>query len=156
MRKSPFPNIQHFMNAALVEAKKASLKGEVPVGAVIVFEEKIITVSHNDVYGPLNPAGHAEILAIQKAASILKTTFLSECDLYVTLEPCAMCAQAISLSRIRRLYYGAYDVKGGGVDHGVKLYEQKSTFHKPEVYSGFLEEECKLFLQNFFKEKREK
>ncbi len=142
------------MNLALIQAKQAFEKGEVPVGSVIVKNNQIISFAHNQTHRFHNPVGHGEILALQSAAQFLETTYLENCDLYVTLEPCPMCAHAISLSRIRRLYFGAYDPKGGGVDHGPKIYQHASSFHKPEVYGGILEEECGMLLKDFFKNKR--
>jgi tRNA(adenine34) deaminase len=143
-----------FMNLALDQAKLAFKNGEVPVGAVLVKDDKVIAKAHNQTYISCNPVGHAEILVLQMASRDFFTTYLENCDLYVTLEPCPMCAHAISLSRIKRLYFGAYDPKGGGVDHGPKLYMHSSSFHKPEVYGGILEEECGLLLKDFFKNKR--
>lgn len=142
------------MNLALDQAKLALDLNEVPVGAVIVRNGKILSASHNETHTSKNPTGHAEILCLQKAAKILQTTHLEDCDLYCTLEPCPMCAQAISLSRIKRLYYGSYDPKGGGVDHGPKIYNHSSAFHKPEVYGGILEQECASILKDFFQKKR--
>ena len=143
-----------FMNLALIQAKEAFEKGEVPVGAVIIQNNRLIFFAHNYTHTFHNPVGHAEILALQGAAQFLERVHLEDCDIYVTLEPCPMCAQAISLSRIKRLYFGAYDPKGGGVEHGPRIYQHNSAFHKPEIYGGILEEECGLILKDFFKNKR--
>ncbi len=143
-----------FFTQALDQAKVAYDHDEVPVGAVIVQNGTIIARSYNQTYSTCNPAGHAEILCLQVAAKILKRVYLDDCDLYVTLEPCPMCAQAISLARVKRLYFGAYDPKGGGVEHGPKIYTHNCAFHKPEVYGGIQEQACADLLQNFFKNKR--
>jgi tRNA(adenine34) deaminase len=142
------------MIEAIKLAKKAASAGEVPVGAVVVQNNKIIARAHNLTESKTNPTYHAEILALTKAAKKLNTNKLVECDLYVTLEPCPMCAHAISLSRIRRLYFGAFDPKGGGVENGPKIYNSSSCHHKPEVYGGILESECAEVLKNFFALKR--
>lgn len=143
-----------YMIEAIKLAKKAASVDEVPVGAVIVHKNKIIARAHNLTESKINPTYHAEILALTKAAKKLNTNKLVECDLYVTLEPCPMCAHAISLSRIRRLYFGAFDPKGGGVENGPKIYNSSSCHHKPEVYGGILESECAEVLKNFFALKR--
>lgn len=143
-----------FLTQALDQAKLGLNQDEVPVGAVIVQNNTVIARSYNQTYANLNPVGHAEILCLQKAAQVLKRVYLDDCDIYVTLEPCPMCAQAISLARIKRLYFGAYDPKGGGIEHGPKIYTHSSAFHKPEVYGGIKEQECAHLLQNFFKNKR--
>jgi len=135
---------------AIIEAKKASKRGEIPVGAVITQGDKIIASAGNMVEKTNDPTAHAEILAIRKACKVLNTKFLTNCDIYVTLEPCAMCAKAISLARIRRLYFGAYDIKGGAVINGELIFNQLSCNHKPEIYDGINEAECKKLLQDFF------
>ncbi|MBP9752541.1 MAG: nucleoside deaminase [Proteobacteria bacterium] len=141
-----------FLNLALNEAKAAFLKGEVPVGAVIVKDNNVIATAHNLVETNTCALHHAEIVCLEKAFQKLSAPFLNECDLYVTLEPCAMCAGAIALARIRRVYFGAYDPKGGFVEHQARIF--KYTLHKPEVYGGILEEECAKLLTTFFKNKR--
>lgn len=144
------------MKLALKAAKEAALEGEVPVGAV-VFDTKtrqIMAITANRVLKDKDPTAHAELLAIREAAKILQEVRLTECELYVTLEPCPMCAQAISFARFKRLYYGAYDTKGGGVDHGPRVFQSSSCFHSPEVISGLFEKECSDILINFFKKHR--
>lgn len=143
-----------YMIEAIKLAKRALKVDEVPVGAVVVCNNKIIAKAHNLTESKCNPTFHAEILALTKAAKKLSTNKLVECDLYVTLEPCPMCAHAISLSRIRRLYFGAFDPKGGGVENGAKIFNSSSCHHKPEVYGGILESECAEVLKNFFELKR--
>jgi tRNA(adenine34) deaminase len=142
------------MHAALEQARAAAAIGEVPVGAVIVQAGQIITQAHNRVESDHDPTAHAEILAIRRAAAALGTPRLTECDLYVTLEPCAMCAQAISLARIRRVYFGAYDPKGGGVEHGARVFSHSTCHHVPEVYGGVREAEAAVLLKQFFAERR--
>lgn len=144
-----------FMRQALQEARFAAARGEVPVGAVIVGPKgRIIAAAGNDVVGPKDPTGHAEIIAIRKAADIMQSERLDGCDMYVTLEPCAMCAQAIAFARIRRLYFGAEDAKGGGVTVGAKIFSQPTTHHTPEVYGGILEKDAAQLLRDFFAERR--
>ena len=140
------------MQLAVNEAIKAAARDSVPVGAVIVFKNKIIASAGNEVLKNNDPTAHAEMLAIRRACEVLQTTVLDECDLYVTLEPCAMCAQAISLARIRRLYFGAYDEKYGGVIHGAQVL--RKALHKPEIIGGVLETQCANILKNFFDKKR--
>ncbi|WP_135082124.1 nucleoside deaminase [Terasakiella sp. SH-1] len=144
------------MDIAIKEAKKAALRGEVPIGAVIVDSQsgEILACTSNRTEEDFDPTAHAEVLAIRQAAAKVGSTRLPECDLYVTLEPCTMCATAISFARIRRLYFGAYDPKGGGVDHGACFYEQPTCHHKPEVYGGLQERECAALLTTFFQGKR--
>ncbi len=145
------------MQRALTLAKQAARIGEVPVGAVIVDTRHatIISSFHNMVEARGDATAHAELLAIQDAMQHYPgNTRLEHCDLYVTLEPCPMCAQAISFARIRRLYFAAYDTKGGAVVNGPKLYEHLSCFHKPEIVAGVMEEKAQQLLQNFFREKR--
>lgn len=143
-----------FMEHALEEAKLAARRGEVPVGAVLVHNGKVIARNGNRTLEHRDPTAHAEILVIREAASKLDNERLYECDLYVTLEPCPMCACATSFARIRRLYYGAHDVKSGAVESGVKYYSNDTCHHKPDVYSGILETECSAILTDFFKERR--
>ena len=140
------------MQMAVDEALKAAERNSVPVGAVIICKSKIIASAGNEVLKNRDPTAHAEILAIRRACEILKTTILNECDMYVTLEPCAMCAQAISLARIRRLYFGAYDEKYGGVIHGTQIFHH--SLHKPEVIGGISETQCTEILKTFFESKR--
>lgn len=146
----------HYMISAIDEAKKAATLNEVPIGAVIVDSknDKIIASAHNLTEHNNDPTAHAEILAIQAACKSLKTPRIPDCDLYVTLEPCSMCATAISFARIRRVYFGAYDPKGGGIDHGAKIYDHSTCHHKPEVYGGICETECSSLLKKFFEDKR--
>ena len=143
-----------FIQSAIVQARIAAESGEVPVGAVIVKDGKIIAEAYNLVETSKDPTAHAEILAIRVACQILESSRLVDCDLYVTLEPCAMCAQAIAFSRIRRLYFGAYDEKGGGVEHGSRIFSQPTCNHKPEIYGGIAESECGELLKDFFRGKR--
>lgn len=145
-------NRNFFMQEALREAKEACKRDSVPVGAVIIRNDKIISKAGNEVIKRHDPTAHAEILAIRYAASLIKSEFLDDCEIYVTLEPCAMCAQAISLARIKRLYFGAYDQKYGAVIHGGRIFEH--AIHKPEVISGVFESQCRGMLQDFFKMKR--
>ncbi|ATN33241.1 tRNA-specific adenosine deaminase [Rhizobium sp. ACO-34A] len=144
-----------FMEAALEEARAAGDRGEVPIGAVIVHEGSIVARAGNETRALRDITAHAEILAIRRAAESIGDERLSGADLYVTLEPCTMCAAAISFARIRRLYYGAEDPKGGGVDNGVRFYRQPTCHHVPEVYSGIAETESAEILRGFFKGRRE-
>jgi len=143
-----------FMERALKEAKLAAKRGEVPVGAVLVKNGKIIFADGNRTLELKDPTAHAEILVIRQAAQILENERLTDCDLYVTLEPCPMCAAAISFARIKRLYFGASDVKSGGVENGVNFYNNKTCHHAPEVYSGLSDVEAGKLLSDFFKQKR--
>jgi len=143
-----------FMQEALRQAKIAFEKDEVPVGAVIVEDGKIVAATHNQNLLSKDPTAHAEILALRKAAEIKNSHRLDGCDLYVTLEPCAMCASAIALARIKRIYYGASDIKFGAVENGAKIFHTSSCHHKPEIYSGIAEEESKNLMIDFFKSKR--
>lgn len=144
------------MHCALLEAEKAYSQQEVPVGAVIVdgVSGKIISTSHNEMAQRKDPTAHAEILAIQRACLENGEGRLQNCDIYVTLEPCPMCAQAISFARFRRLYFGAYDPKGGGVDHGAQIFNASSCHHIPEVIGGVEEKKCANLLLNFFEKMR--
>lgn len=144
------------MTQALFEAKIAGSNGEVPVGAVIIdsVTGQVIAASGNKTEKNNDPTAHAELLAIQAACKIKGAARLPECDLYVTLEPCPMCATAISFARLRRVYFGAYDPKGGGIDHGPKIFTQPTCHHKPEVYGGIDEQACAGILKEFFKNKR--
>lgn len=139
-----------FMEIAIREAQAAAMRGETPVGAVVVREGAVIGAAGNRVRGDDDPTGHAEILAIRAACAALGQPRLDGADLYVTLEPCAMCAGAIAHAHIRRLYYGAPDPKGGGVDHGPRLFTQPTCHHRPEVYGGMDERRCAALLKDFF------
>jgi tRNA(adenine34) deaminase len=143
-----------FMEIALAEARAAWDAGEVPVGCVIVRNGQVIARAGNRTILDHDPTAHAEMLAIRQAAAAIGSERLNECDLYVTLEPCAMCAAAASFARIRRLYYGAADPKGGAVDSGVRLFESPSCHHHPEVYGGIGEAEAGELLRRFFQERR--
>jgi tRNA(adenine34) deaminase len=143
-----------FMARALDEARAAARRGEVPVGAVLVRQGEIIAAAGNRVEELADPTAHAEILVLRAAAAALGQVRLDGCDLYVTLEPCPMCAAAISLARIRRLYFGAYDPKGGGVEHGAKVYDHATCHHRPEVVGGMAEREAAEMLRAFFRERR--
>ena len=143
------------MDLALREATAAASRGEVPVGAVIVDAGgTVIAGAGNRTEELADPTAHAEMLAIQAAAKVLGSPRLADCDLYVTLEPCAMCAAAISGARLRRLYFGAYDPKSGGVEHGAKVFDHATCHHKPEVIGGMQETDAASLLKNFFKDKR--
>ncbi len=144
----------NWMDRAIEQAEKAREKGDVPIGAVIVQDGKVIAATGNEVEYLNDPTAHAELIAIRWATTLIASPRLVDCDLYVTLEPCPMCAQAIAFARIRRLYFGAYDPKGGGVDHGPRIFEQTTCNHKPEVYGGIKEKECTELLKNFFADKR--
>lgn len=144
------------MALALEEAAAAAARGEVPVGAVVVdaASGRILARAGNRVEADCDPTAHAELLAIRAAASVLKQPRLLGCDLYVTLEPCAMCAAAISFARIRRVYFGAYDPKSGGVEHGARVYSHATCHHRPEVYGGIEEAAAAARLRAFFAGKR--
>ncbi|MBB4184124.1 nucleoside deaminase [Sinorhizobium terangae] len=143
-----------FMDAALKEARQAAARGEVPIGAVVVLDGKIVAAAGNRTRELNDVTAHAEIEAIRKAAAIVGGERLTGADLYVTLEPCTMCAAAISFARIRRLYYGAEDPKGGAVDSGVRFYASPTCHHVPDVYSGLSEREAADILRDFFAGKR--
>ncbi|CAM1633086.1 MULTISPECIES: nucleoside deaminase [Bartonella] len=143
------------MEIAFDEALIANTNDEVPVGAVITKAGKIIAKASNLTHRNFDPTGHAEIRVIRMACEALQSERLIDCDLYVTLEPCTMCAAAISFARIRRLYFAAGDEKGGAVEHGVRFYHQATCHHRPEVYSGLGERRASLLLKNFFAGKRE-
>ena len=143
-----------FMEIALKEAEKAAQMGEVPIGCVIVREGEVIASAGNRTIADRDPTAHAEVLAIRAAARALGSERLTGCDLYVTLEPCAMCAGAISFARIRRLYYGAGDPKGGGVEHGGRFFSQPTCHHAPEVYPSVGEAESAAMLREFFRVRR--
>lgn len=142
------------MRSALDQARAAAAAGEVPVGAVVVKDGKPIAAAHNAPRALADPTAHAEILAIRAAAQALGNERLDGCDLYVTLEPCAMCAGAIAHARIARLYYAAPDPKGGAVEHGARVFTQPQCLHRPEVYSGIGESEAAELLRGFFAARR--
>ena len=143
-----------FISLALDEARAAGVRGEVPVGCVIVRDGAVVARAGNRTLADRDPTAHAEIIAIRAAAASLGSERLEGCDLYVTLEPCAMCAGAVAFARIRRLYYGAADPKGGAVDNGVKFFASPSCHHRPEVYGGLAEAEAGALLKEFFRERR--
>jgi tRNA(adenine34) deaminase len=151
MTKWPLPKP---MALALDQARKAAVLGEVPIGAVVVKDGEIVAAAHNMTRRPPDPTGHAELLAIRRAAETLLNERLDGCELWVTLEPCAMCAGAISHARLARLYYAAPDSKGGAVEHGARVFEQAQCLHRPEVYSGIGEAEAAGLLREFFRERR--
>jgi tRNA(adenine34) deaminase len=139
------------MTLALAEAAKAAALGEVPIGAVLVKDGEVVVMAHNLTRRLPDPTAHAELLAIREAARILGQERLDGCELWVTLEPCAMCAGAIAHARIARVYSAASDPKGGGVEHGARVFEQDQCLHKPEVYSGIGEAEAAEMLRGFFR-----
>lgn len=144
------------MHEALIQARKAYANQEVPVGAVVVdpIRQQIISIACNQTESDNDPTAHAEILALRAACATLGSSRLPHCDLYVTLEPCPMCAQAISFARIRRLYFAAYDEKSGGVEHGARIFSAASCHHKPEIYGGIEEAEASRLLKQFFQQLR--
>jgi tRNA(adenine34) deaminase len=141
-----------YMQLALDAARTAAEYGEVPVGAVVVdsVSGRVLSVAANRVEQDRDPTAHAEIMAIRAAARELRVPRLTDCDLYVTLEPCTMCAQAIAFARIRRLVFGAYDPKGGGVEHGARVFSQPTCHHAPEIVGGMEEGACAGLLKEFF------
>ncbi len=142
------------MEEALKQAKIAFSEDEVPVGAVIVENGKILAVGRNQNQALNDPSAHAEILALREAAKIKNSPRLDGCDIYSSLEPCSMCASAIALARIKRVYYAASDAKFGAVENGAQIFSSSSCHHRPEIYSGISEEESKQLLRDFFKAKR--
>ena len=142
------------MRQALALAAQAAAVGEVPVGAIIMRGGRVIASAANAMRSGTDPTAHAEIIAIRAAALVLGSQRLTGCDLWVTLEPCAMCAGAISHARFDRLYYAASDAKGGGVEHGARIFSHDTCHHAPEIYSGICEAEAKAQLQTFFSERR--
>jgi tRNA(Arg) A34 adenosine deaminase TadA len=143
------------MQLALQAARQAAAIGEVPVGAVVVDSRgAVLAAAHNRVETDRDPTAHAELLAIREASRRRGSPRLSDCDLYVTLEPCPMCAQALAFARIRRLYYGAEDAKGGGVEHGARIFAATSCHHRPEIYGGIQESAAAELLRGFFRERR--
>ena len=145
---------QSFMELALEAARAAAAAGEVPIGCVIASEGRAIVQAGNRTLFDRDPTAHAEVLALREAARALGSERLVDCDLYVTLEPCTMCAAAISLARIRRLYYGAADPKGGAVENGVRFFAAPTCHHRPEVYGGIGETEASGLLKDFFRARR--
>ena len=144
------------MALALAEAEAAAARGEVPVGAVLADREgRVLAAAGNRVETDRDPTAHAEMLVLRAGAARLGATHLAQCDLYVTLEPCAMCAAAIGLARLRRLYFGAYDPKGGAVEHGPRLFDQPTTHHRPEIYGGIEEGRAGELLRAFFRDRRQ-
>ena len=143
-----------FIEDALQQAEAAFAMGEVPVGAVVVRDGTVIAAARNRVEADQNPQAHAEMLAIAEACRVLGRKWLEDCDLYVTLEPCPLCAGALSLARIRRVYYGAADPKSGGVDHGPRVFAQPTCHHAPEVIAGVEERRCGELLTAFFAQRR--
>ncbi|UOK73110.1 nucleoside deaminase [Ancylobacter polymorphus] len=142
------------MQLALDEAARAAARGEVPVGAVLVRAGEVLAADGNRTRELSDPTAHAEILVLRAGAARLGNDRLGECDLYVTLEPCTMCAAAISFARLRRVYYGAADPKGGAVESGVRFFAQPTCHHRPEVYGGFRERESAQILRDFFAGRR--
>lgn len=143
-----------YMKIAIARAEEAAARGEVPVGAVLVHNGEVISHSGNLVENRKDPTAHAEILVIREGAKLLGNTRLTECDLYVSLEPCAMCAGAISHARIRRVYFGAWDLKMGAVENGPRFFDQPTCHHKPEVYGGINRSESENLLKEFFAARR--
>jgi tRNA(adenine34) deaminase len=151
MNGSPFSDA---MFIPLAAARQAARLGEVPIGAAIIKDDRVLVSNHNLTRITHDPTAHAEIVVIREAARMLGNERLDGCDLWVTLEPCAMCAGAISHARIARLYYAASDPKGGAVEHGSRVFDQPQCLHRPEVYSGMGEEEAAELLRDFFRERR--
>jgi tRNA(adenine34) deaminase len=142
------------MALALAQARRGAQAGEVPIGAVVVRGGQVVAMAHNQPRALCDPTAHAEVLAIRAAAAALGQERLTGCDLWVTLEPCAMCAGAIVHARLDRVYYGASDPKGGAVEHGAKVFDAPGCLHRPEVYSGIGESEAAELLRDFFKARR--
>ena len=153
-RGTPSPSDLAGMEAALRLARAASVREEVPVGAVVISEGDVLAEAHNETVQRRDPTAHAEMLAIHRACAALGDERLAGCDLYVTLEPCAMCAAAISFARIRRLYFGAADPKGGAVEHGPRFFTQPTCHHAPDIYGGLAESEAAMLLKTFFAARR--
>ena len=148
----------NFMKYAYNKALDALANKEVPVGCVIICSKtgEIISSARNMTIELKDPSAHAEVLAIRESCQKLNSTKLYDYDIYTTLEPCPMCAQLISITRFKKLYFGAYDYKGGGVENGARIFNQTSCFHTPEIYGGFMEKECSQLLTDFFKTIRKK
>ncbi|MGE3868159.1 MAG: nucleoside deaminase [Pseudorhodoplanes sp.] len=147
-------NSLSYMQLALEQARAADAAGEVPVGCVIVRAGEVVAAAGNRTLADRDPTAHAEMIAIRQACTALGSERLTSCDLYVTLEPCAMCAAAISFARIRRLYYAAADPKGGAVDHGVRFFASPTCHHRPDVYGGIAEQAAGELLVEFFRARR--
>jgi len=147
-------NYVKYMLEALKEAELAKLEDEVPIGCVIVKDDQIIARAHNQREATNNPLGHAETLAIKKASEVLNDWQLVDCDLYVTIEPCIMCGGAIIQSRIRKVIYGAPDLKGGAFGSSINILDAQNINHRPEIVKGILEEECTKIIKDYFKSKR--
>jgi tRNA(adenine34) deaminase len=145
---------QSFMSQALAEARAAALRGEVPIGAVVVRAGTVIAAAGNRTRELCDPTAHAEVLAIRDACRILHSERLPECDLYVTLEPCPICAGTIAAARIRRLYFGAADPKSGGTLHGARVFSHPQCHHVPEIYDGIDAAACEALLRDFFAARR--
>lgn len=149
------PPLPPAMALALAEAERAAAAGEVPVGAVLVDAAgAVLAAAHNRVEAAHDPTAHAELLVLREGARRLGRARLDDCDLYATLEPCPMCAAAIGLARIRRLYFAAYDPKGGGVEHGPRIFDQPTCHHRPELYGGIAERRAARLLRAFFRDRR--
>jgi len=153
-RRNATPAASGFMELALEQARLAAERGEVPIGAVVVRNGEVIAEAGNRTIELKDMTAHAEILALRSAAQVTGSERLSNCDLYVTLEPCTMCAGAISFARIRRLYFAAADEKGGGVEHGVRFFSSPQCHHAPEIYSGIHGDAAASLLQEFFRDRR--
>jgi tRNA(adenine34) deaminase len=148
------PAPSSFMTLALAEAEGAAARGEVPVGAVLVADGAVLAAAGNRVEALADPTAHAELLVLRAAAALRGSPRLADCDLYATLEPCPMCAAAIALARVRRLYFAAYDPRGGGVEHGPRIFDQPGCNHRPEIYGGIDEQRAALLLKDFFQARR--
>jgi tRNA(adenine34) deaminase len=148
------PARSSFMTLALAEAEGAAARGEVPVGAVLVADGAVLAAAGNRVETLADPTAHAELLVLRAAAALRGSPRLADCDLYATLEPCPMCAAAIALARVRRLYFAAYDPRGGGVEHGPRIFDQPGCNHRPEIYGGIDEQRAVLLLKDFFQVRR--
>ena len=148
-------NENNYMELAIEYAKKAALLDEVPIGAVLVDakNQEVLSLRHNEIVNKNNPLKHAEILVIGEACELRKSRYLNNTVMYVTLEPCAMCAAAISEARIKKIYFGAYDEKKGAIENGIRIFSNK-TYFQPEVYGGIKEKECSLILKSFFSSRR--
>ena len=143
------------MDRALILAEQAKIRGEVPVGAVLVHQDTILLENHNRMRQYNRPWAHAEFLVLQEAQDLLQTYYLLECSLYVTLEPCIMCASVVALSRLKAVYFGAYDAKHGGIEHGARVFDKDSHFYKPKILlAGVRAQACEHILKTFFSHKR--
>lgn len=143
------------MESLIALARRAAAKGEVPIAAAIIAGDgTLIATAHNRVERRQDATAHAELLALRKAMKVRGSKYLQDCILMVTLEPCAMCAQAASLAKVKKIIYGAHDPKGGGIEHGARVFQQPTCHHAPEVVGGVMEKECGTLLSEFFREKR--